>query len=73
MELRSSGLIAVWSGVLVLFVAVAIGIRNGLLFGSTLQVLVTQGPVYVAEIETYGLSMLGILAIVVGLIVMRDT
>jgi len=70
--LRTAGLVAVWLGILVLFVAVAIGIRNGLLFGSTVQVLVTQGPVYVAEIETYGLSMVGILAIVVGLIVLRD-
>jgi F0F1-type ATP synthase membrane subunit c/vacuolar-type H+-ATPase subunit K len=71
-KLRTAGLIAIWTGILVLFVAVAIGIRNGLLFGSTVQVLVTQGPVYFAEIETYGLSMIGMLAIVVGLILLKD-
>jgi len=69
--LRKGGLLAVWLGILAIFVAVGIGIHNGLLFGSTVQVLVTQGPVYYAEIETYGLAMVGILAIVVGIIVMR--
>jgi hypothetical protein len=71
-RLRTAGLVAIWTGILVLFVAVAIGIRNGLLFGSTVQVLVTQGPVYFAEIETYGLSMIGMLAIVVGLILLKE-
>jgi len=70
--LRTAGLVAIWTGIVVLFVAVATGIRNGLMFGSTLQLLVTQGPVYIAEVETYGLSMIGILAIVVGIIMLRN-
>ena len=72
LQLGNGGLVAVWLGVIVLFVAVGIGIRNGLLFGSTLQVLVRQGPVYFAEIETYGLGMVGILSIVVGVILLKD-
>jgi hypothetical protein len=64
----AGGVIAIVIGLVLVFVAIGLGMLNGLILGSVVgqPPAATQGEQQIAMVETVGLVVVGIVAIIVG-------